>query len=159
MALTFNWCQQNCSGHSFASIWCHRVDDRGNRVPGAQSKCYLADPLLAWVGPRLRSGLNRPNFTQLSEAAIGVKLARSIDLQEPGRWMADDSIGYLRTGSGNEVDFAPIPLQSLANSAMSVPIESKWVSKGWRADAITVEGKFSRGIVATQNIVDLSHPV
>jgi len=38
---------------------CHQVDDEGRRVVGAQSKLYLTDTLLAWLGPRLRAGLPR----------------------------------------------------------------------------------------------------
>jgi len=32
--------------HAFAALWCHQVDDDGNRVAGARSKLYLTDPSL-----------------------------------------------------------------------------------------------------------------
>ncbi|MGO9559400.1 MAG: AAA family ATPase [Acidimicrobiales bacterium] len=142
---------------SFASIWCHQVDESGDRVPGAQSKLYLTDPLLAWIGPRLRGGLPAPDFTRLTESCIGVAIARSMDVREPGRWMADDSIGYLRTGHG-EIDFAPVPVLGPAGTLRTVPVESKWVSTGWRSEARTMEAKFSAGVVATRAIVNFEHP-
>ena len=97
---------------TYAAIWCHQVDEDGRRVAGAQSKLYLCDPLLAWLGSRLRAGLPHPDFTRLTEACLGVALARAIDDLEPGRWEDDDSIGYLRTGGGKEIDFAPVAVPS-----------------------------------------------
>jgi len=41
---------------------------------------------------------------------------------------------------------------------MTTPIESKWMTVGWRSEARTIEGKFARGIVATRTITDLQHP-
>ena len=55
-------------------------------------------------------------FTRLTEASIGTALARSVDWQEPERWATDDSIGYVRTTAGNEVDFAPVPLRSASGA-------------------------------------------
>lgn len=59
--------------HTYAAIWCHRVDERGRRVAGAQSKLYLCDPLLASLPARLREGLPPADFTRLSEAALGAR--------------------------------------------------------------------------------------
>lgn len=143
---------------AFAAIWCHQVDEKGARVTGAQSKLYLADPLLAWLGRRLRSGLEPPDFTRLTECVIGVSLARAIEASEPGRWVTNDSIGYLRTGGGNEIDFAPVPVSSPSGSQMSVPIEVKWVANGWRSESKTIEGKYRGGLVATRTILDLDSP-
>ena len=127
-------------------------------MPGAQSKLYLSDPVLAWLGPRLRAGLRSPDFTRLTEACLGVALARVVDDLEPGRWANDDSIGYLRTGGGREIDLAPIPVPGPSGTVTTVPIESKWVASGWRAEARTIEGKFAGGVVATRSVVDFSHP-
>jgi uncharacterized protein len=143
---------------TFAALWCHQVDDQGHRVPGAQSKLYLADPVLGWLGARLRSGLPEPNFSHMTEACLGVALARAIDAAESGRWAANDAIGYLRTGRGNEVDFSPVPARGPSGPMMTTPVESKWVASGWRSEAKIVEGKFARGIVATRTITDLQHP-
>jgi len=59
---------------------------------------------------------------------------------------------------GNEVDFAPIPAGGPSSPMMTTPIEAKWVTTGWRSEARTVEGKFTRGLVATRTITDLQHP-
>ncbi|MHB8458308.1 MAG: AAA family ATPase, partial [Acidimicrobiales bacterium] len=143
---------------TFAALWCHQVDEVGERTAGAQSKLYLTDPLLGWIGHRLRSGLPAPDFTRLTEAAIAVAMARALDAHEPGRWIADDSVGYLRTGHGNEIDLAPMPVTGPGGTMTTVPIESKWVASGWRSEAKTLEGKFSAGVVATRSIIDFEHP-
>jgi uncharacterized protein len=144
---------------TYAAIWCHQVDAAGRRVAGSQSKLYLCDPLLAWLGCRLRAGLPRPDFSHLTEACLGIALARAVDDLEPGRWEDDDSIGYLRTGGGKEIDFAPLTVPSPSGTARTVPIESKWVSSRWRAGARVIEGKFAAGVVATHTVLDTSHPV
>lgn len=144
--------------HSYAGLWCHQVDDDGRRVAGAISKFYLTDPLLAWLGLRLRSGMPDPDMTQLSENAVCVALARAIDHADPGRWTADDSIGYAKTGSNNEIDLAPVPVPTPAGPRPSTPVESKWVSKGWRKEARTIEGKYHAGLLATKDLIDTSNP-
>lgn len=143
---------------TYAAIWCHQIDEDGRQVPGAQSKLYLSDPILAWLGPRLRSGLPRPDLSRITESCTAIALARAVDRLEPGRWQSDDSIGYLRTGSGNEIDFGPVPAPTSSGSRHSIPIESKWVSHGWRSEARVLEGKFNGGLVATRAVLDFSHP-
>jgi predicted AAA+ superfamily ATPase len=140
--------------HAYAALWCHQIDVNGNRIRGSQSKMYLADPLLSWIGPRLRSGLPSPDFTRLTEAALAVALARAVDDLQRGRWESDDAIGYLRTGGGKEIDFSKVPIPSPSGVKQSVPLESKWVSSGWRAEARSIEGFFSSGVVATRTILD-----
>ncbi len=142
---------------AYAAIWCPQMNEDGHRVAGAQSKLYLCDPLLAWLAPRLRAGLPSPDFSKLTEACLGVALARVIDALEPGRWDYGDSIGYLRTGAGKEIDFAPVTVPTASGSRRTLPVESKWVSSGWRADARVIEGKFSAGIVATRTVLDYSN--
>ena len=143
----------------FASIWCPQRDEHGARVAGAQSKLYLTDPLLAWIPSRLRAGLPEPDMTRLTEAAIGVALARAIDQLQPRRWVNGDTIGYLRTASDGEIDLAPVPVPSSAGTQTTVPLESKWVETNWRSEARVIENKFKRGILATKSILDLRHPV
>ncbi|MFZ2114902.1 MAG: AAA family ATPase [Solirubrobacteraceae bacterium] len=143
---------------TYAALWCHQVDEDGHSVAGSQSKLYLCDPLLAWLGTRLRAGLPRPDLSRLTEACVGVALARAVDELEPGRWEDGDSIGYLRTGAGKEIDFAPMAVPSPSGTARTVPLESKWVSSGWRAGARVIEGKFAAGVVATRTIFDSSNP-
>lgn len=142
----------------FAALWCPQRDDAGIAVPGAQAKLYLADPLLAWLPWHLRAGLPQPDMTRLSEASIGVALARAIDAREPMRWIASDTIGYARTRTGGEVDFAPVPVPSPSGPARTVPVESKWVDHGWRGESRALENKYGRGILATKSVLDLANP-
>jgi len=143
---------------SFAAFWCPQVDERGIRVAGAQSKLYLVDPLLAWLGSRARAGLAAPDFTRLTENALAVAMARAIDDLQPGRWSTQDTIGYLRTARGNEVDFAPVAVPTSAGVEHTTPLESKWVTDGWRGDARVIKNKLGRGVLATRNVVDVGGP-
>lgn len=143
---------------TFATLACpHRRDD-GHLVPGSQAKAYLTDSLLAWLPSRLRAGLPVPDFTRLTEMALGVALARAIDVLDEGRWVAGDTIGYTRTASGNEVDLAPVAVPTPAGPGTTTPIECKWIDQGWRAEAKVVEGKFGAGVVATKSVLDLDSP-
>ncbi|MDA8149231.1 MAG: hypothetical protein M0Z93_10730, partial [Actinomycetota bacterium] len=90
--------------------------------------------------------------------ALGVALARRIDLLDEGRWVAGDTIGYTRTGSGNEIDLVPVAIPSGTATLESVPLEGKWVDDGWRSEAKVIENKFRRGILATKSLLDLDHP-
>lgn len=143
---------------TLAAVWCgHREDDR--LVPGSQAKLYLTDPVLAWLPSRLRAGLPAPDMTRLTEATIGVSLARAIDDLEEGRWLSGDTIGYARTQSGNEIDLAPVSLPTDHGVSPGVPLESKWVDHGWRAEAKTINGKYGRGILATKSVLDTTADV
>lgn len=81
-----------------------------------------------------------------------------IDDHESGRWIAADTIGYSRTSTGNEVDLAPVNVATPGGPRSTTPIESKWVDNGWRREALTIEGKFARSIVATKTILDFESP-
>lgn len=139
---------------SQAGLWCPRREG-DEVVPGAQSKLYLTDPLLAILPSRLRAGLPAPDMTHLTEMAIGVALARAIDDLQEGRWVSGDTIGYTRSASGNEVDLGPAVVPSAAGPVTTVPLESKWVEAGWKSEARTVDGKFGRGILATKSVLDV----
>lgn len=143
---------------TFAALECPQRNDSGARVSGSQSKVYLIDPLLAWLPSRLRAGLDVPDMTVLSEMSLGVALARAIDQLDEGRWMAGDTIGYVRTAAGNEVDLAPTAVPTTAGAAPSTPLESKWVDVGWRNEAKVMEGKYAAGVFATKSLLDLEHP-
>ena len=145
--------------NSHAALRCRQRDDAGAPVAGAQPKVYLSDPILAWLPSLVSPGLSAPEFPALSEMALAVTLARAIDDLDEGRWIADDTVGYARTGSGNEADLAPVRVPTTAGVAMTTPIESKWVDSGWRGEARTIEGKYGRGILATKSILDTEHPV
>ncbi len=143
---------------SFASVTCPQVDGEGATVPGSQSKLYLLDPLLMRLPSLVDPGFHEPAAGAVSEAAMAVAIARSIDSLHPGRLLDGRAVGYGRTGSGHEVDFAPLPVRVGALTAMSEPIESRWVSSGWRSGALTIENRYGHGIIATKDILDLGHP-
>ena len=144
---------------AFAALRCERRDDDDRRVAGAQAKIYLTDPVMAWLPGRLRAGLPDPDMTRLTESVLAITLARAIDDLEEGRWTSGDTIAYARTLSGNEIDLAPVRLPTPAGVVTSVPVEAKWVDQGWRSEAKTIDGKYSRGILATKSILDTSGPV
>lgn len=144
---------------SHAVLRCPQRDDFGALVPRTQSKHYLTDPVLSWLPSRLRGGAKAPDMTSLTEQAIGVHLARAVDAHSEGRWLAGDTIGYARTSNDREIDLAPVSLPSAAGTVMSVPIESKWVSRGWKSEARVIMGKYQRGILATKSILDTSGEV
>jgi len=141
---------------TFAAVWCPQHGSDGKAIEGAQTKIYLTDPLLAWLPSRVRAGLQPPEMTVLTEAAIGVALARSVDELDEGRWLAGDTIGYIRTGSGKEVDLGPVGLPTAAGTRLSIPIEGKWIDQGWRAAAQVIEKKYGSGVLATKSILDMS---
>jgi hypothetical protein len=96
-------------------------------------------------------------MTALTEAALAIHLAAAVDDHQPGRWITGDTIGYVRTGSGNEIDFGTVPVPASSGTAVTTPLESKWVARSWRSEALVIENTFGRGILATKDIVDLSH--
>ncbi|MCI1749221.1 MAG: AAA family ATPase [Acidipropionibacterium sp.] len=142
----------------FAVVRCPQRDEHGASVAGAQSKYYLTDPLLAWLPARLRAGLREPDLPTLSEMMLGTSLALALDDEQEGRLTYGDTIGYARTDANKEVDFAPVAMPTAAGPRMTTPIESKWVSHGWRVEARVIENKYRAGILATRNILDLSKP-
>ena len=86
-------------------------------------------------------------------------LARAIESLDEGRWLSDDSVGYARTESNNEIDFAPVRVPLDGAHSTTVPIEGKWVDAGWRAEARVIDGKYGRGIMATKSVLDLDGDV
>jgi hypothetical protein len=58
-------------------------------------------------------------MTSLSEMVLAVTLARAVDGLEEGRWVADDTIGYSRTSSGNQIDFSPVRVPTEAGSDLT----------------------------------------
>lgn len=68
-------------------------------------------------------------------------------------------IGHVRSASGNEIDFAPLPIPTPAGEARTTPLESKWVSRPWRAESRGIEQRLGRGIVAMKDILDVGSRV
>jgi uncharacterized protein len=97
-------------------------------------------------------------MTMLTEATVAMHLARAIDDLDEGRLVTNDTIGYARTGGGNEVDLLPIPVSSPAGASRTVSIEGKWVDDQWRRDARAIETKYGNGVLATKSIPSTDHP-
>ena len=142
----------------FAALWCRQHDDTAHQVPGSQPKLYLVDPLLGWLPGRLRAGLPAPEMPALTEQVVATTLARTIDALDEGRWVSGDTVGYVRTGSGNEVDLGPAQVPSPGGYRPTVPIEVKWVDANWRSEAKVIENKYRLGVLATKSVLDLTHP-
>ena len=68
------------------------------------------------------------------------------------RWVADSTIGYSRTSSGNGIDFSPVRMPTEAGADLTAPIESKWVDDGSRREALVLEGRYGRAVMATTSI-------
>lgn len=121
------------------------------------AKLYLTDPVMAWLGPRLRAGLPAPDTTRLTESTLAMALAAAVENRQQGRWATDEAIGFHRTRSGSEIDLAPVPLPTPSGDRFSTPIEVKWVSRGWRREARSIETYYKCGVLATKNIIDTTH--
>lgn len=142
---------------TFGAIACPQVNGGGSPVAGAQSKMYLADPLIAGLPSLVEEGIATPDMTVLTEATLAATLARAMERAYPGRFLDGRAIGYARTGAGGEVDFAPMPIRIHGVAQSTTPVESKWVSDGWRRGARAIEGKYGQGFVATKSVLDTSH--
>ncbi len=144
---------------SVAAIECPQVDDAGQPVPGSQSKVYLIDPLLARLPALTEAGLPVPDLPKLSESALAIALGRAMEQAHPGRLLEGRAVAYARNQSGREIDFAALPTWHGGVDTWTTPIESKWVSDGWRRDAQPIRGRYGRGVVATKDVLDLSNDV
>ena len=67
---------------------------------------------------------------------------------QPGRWVNGDTIGYVRTGKGNAIDFGPVAVPTPMGTAHTTPLEANWVTQGRRSEALVTENRFSRGRTA-----------
>lgn len=73
--------------------------------------------------------------------------------------MHESEHGYVRTASDREIDIGPITVPSAAGPVKTVPIECKWIDHGWKSEARTIDGKFGRGILATNSVLDVTGDV
>ena len=67
-------------------------------------------------------------------------------------------VGTKRSNADGTFDFGPVPVPTAAGTAVTIPLEAKWVTRGWRSEALVTENRFGRGVLATKNITDFSHP-
>jgi predicted AAA+ superfamily ATPase len=124
---------------------------RGKPNMQAQRKVYFTDPLIARIPPHLNTRHIRPDDTKMSEQQLGFHLARSVERQRRGSFLATDGVLYERTPTGNEIDFVGPDLE--------IPIESKYVDTGWKREAQTVRAAYGKGVLATRSIYDTTENV
>lgn len=148
----------------------HRVDDRINdlffaflawrifqsdsgrpNMRGARRKVYFTDPLIARVAHYVNNRRFLPDDTKLSEQQIGFAIARALEFQRRGSFLAADGVLYERTPTDNEIDFVGPELE--------IPIESKYVDDNWKREAQTADAAYGKGILATRSIYDTSGTV
>jgi hypothetical protein len=100
-----------------------------------------------------------PDMTKLTECQLAGELARAVDRLHPDRLIEQRAVMYARTGSGNEVDFAPLPVHVSGNRARTTPVEGKWVTRNWRSESLVLRGRYGAGVLATKNVLDLDGEV
>lgn len=138
-----------------ASLYMWRVSvshDGLTPVDGGQDKLYAIDPLIARL-PSLRDGqILAPDPSKLSEQQLGVAIMRAVLPDEVDSILDESALLVQRNpNSGSEIDFVGPHLQ--------VPIESKYVSQGWRRAARAIGDLHGHGLCLTRDVHDLSGPV
>ncbi len=144
---------------TFGAFWCRQLGRDGVAAPNSQSKLYLIDPLVSRLPEHRDASFGDADTTLLTESQLALEYARAVDRLIPDRFVEQRAVHYARTAKGNEVDFAPIPITGGPKACATVPLESKWVSRAWRREALVMRGKYGRGILATKEIVDLAGDV
>lgn len=126
--------------------------DGESPVEGGQDKLYPIDPLVARL-PAWRDGrIQPPDITQINEQQVGVSLLRAIgDGDLPA--VLDEAALLVRRNpdSGAEIDFVG-PL-------VPIPVESKYVSKGWKSEKKGLEDVYGHGVIATRDILDTDEKI
>ena len=87
---------------------------------------------------------------------MAVQLAIIIDERQPGRWVNGDTIGYVRTGKGNAIDFGPVAVPTPIGTAHTTPLEAKWVTQGWRSEALITETALAGGVPQQQRKIGIT---
>lgn len=126
-------------------------NNEGKPNTRAHRKVYFTDPLIGRIAHHLNRRNFRPDDTRLSEQQVGLAVARAIERQRHGSFLAADGVLYERTPTDNEIDFVGPELE--------LPIESKYVSSGWKREAQTAEAAYGRGILSTRAVYDTSERV
>lgn len=134
-------------------MWRASVSHDGRRpVDGGQDKLYAIDPLIARL-PSLRDRtIAAPDATQLNEQQIGVALLHAVLPDALDAVFDEDALLFQRNAdSGAEIDFVG-PL-------LPAPIESKYVSQGWKREKKALDDTYGCGIFVTRDILDLTDDV
>lgn len=130
--------------------WRASVTHDGRRsVDGGQDKLYSIDPLIARL-PSLRDKrVPPPDSPKMNEQQIGVALLHALISEDLSAILDETALMVQRNpDSGSEIDFVG-PL-------LPVPIESKYVSQGWKRESKALRDSYGEGIVLTRDVLDTS---
>ena len=129
---------------------CHRAGDHNAPDLDAQSKFYLADPLLARLVHLRSPTMPAPTASQLTEQQIGMELLRAVEV--PAASSSEYTQVMHRRSNTREVDF-------VGPAFAGQGFESKFVDEKWRRESQTVQAQFGRGVLATRTAYDLRRDV
>ncbi len=134
-------------------MWRASVTHNGETpVEGGTDKLYAIDPLVARLPSWRDKRIQLPDITQINEQQIGVSLLRAIgDGDLPA--VLDEAALMVRRNrrSGAEIDFV--------GPFVPIPVESKYVSKGWKSEKKGLEETYGMGVIATRDILDVEETV
>jgi hypothetical protein len=138
---------------AFLAWHCPRADQSGAPDLGKQSKIYFLDPLVARL-PQLVHGKTSIDITRMSEQQLGVALLEWNEMVRPGSARSAQWVTHHRGSKSNVIDFAGRCADTLARA---VPVEGKYVSGGWRQEALAIANSvLGEGILATRDITDVT---
>jgi len=130
---------------------CHQAGDHNLPNLDAQSKFYFTDPLLARLAHLRTDQAPEPDVSRLSEQQLGFALLRRIEEDEPSSFAEFTRLMYAKSAR-KEIDF-------ISPSFSAMGFEGKYVDKGWRQEALTLQRRFNRGVLATRSVLDTSREI
>lgn len=132
---------------AFLAFRCYR-EEAGRPNLGAQRKLYFVDPLVATLAQERDRSYPVPDVPYLSEQQLALALARAVERERPGSFVAQTEVRFWRNPiSGTEVDFV--------GPALAAGFESKYVDAGWRRETQALIHRQRGGIVATRGALAL----
>jgi predicted AAA+ superfamily ATPase len=134
-------------------MWRASITHNGTSpVEGGQDKLYPIDPLVARLPSWRDKTIQPPDITQINEQQIGVSLVRVVgDGDLPA--VLDEAALLVRRNpdSGAEIDFV--------GPSVPIPVESKYVSQGWKPEKKGLEDVYGKGVIATRDILDMNEKI
>lgn len=134
---------------TFVSVILYKADPRR---PGphlrAQRKLYFTDPLFAYLPMRVRQSAAAPEIPDLVENAVIMGLFRCEEQPRAESFLIPQALFYWRSKSGGEVD-------ALTGITERVAVEVKYRRHVGAKDILALTRSFPRGIVVTQDLLDV----
>jgi predicted AAA+ superfamily ATPase len=121
-------------------------------VAGGTDKLYPIDPLVSRLAAWRDTAIQPPDITQINEQQVGMSFLRVIgDGNLPA--VLDEAALLVRRNrhSGAEIDFV--------GPSMPIPVESKYVSQGWKSEKKGLEDVYGEGVIATRDILDTNERI